>query len=256
MNVLVLGCGAIGSAVARAADRMEGVTGLLVFDAVAGAAPRLASTLARGRAVATLDEGLAACDLVVECASQEAVVAHGERVLLAGKDLVLLSVGALGDDALRARLEAAARRTGRRVHVPSGAVAGVDGLRAAAEAGVDEVVLTTSKPPAGLGVDAQSATTLFEGPAREAVKRYPKNVNVAATLALAGVGFDRTRVRIVADPALARNTHRIEVRGAFGEMTLTVANEPFPENPKTSWLAALSAIALLRRLVSPIVVGS
>lgn len=256
MRVLVLGCGSIGAAVAHAADRMDGVTGLVLVDAVPRAAERLAATLTRAHAATSVDEGLAVCDLVVECASQEAVAAHAERALLAGKDVVLLSVGALGDDVLRARLEAAARKTKRRVHVPSGAVAGVDGLRAAAEAEVWEVVLTTSKPPAGLGVAVDAPTVVFEGPAREAVKRYPKNVNVAATLALAGVGFDRTRVRIVADPALARNLHRVEVRGAFGEMTITVANEAFPENPKTSWLAALSAIALLRRLVAPISVGT
>ena len=111
------------------------------------------------------------------------------------------------------------------------------------------MTLTTAKPPAGFGLGSIDAPrTLFEGPAREAVARYPKNVNVAAAVALAGLGFDRTRVRVVADPALTENTHTIEARGAFGSLRFRVENRPFPDHPATSRLAALAAVALVRRL--------
>ncbi|HLE97452.1 MAG TPA: aspartate dehydrogenase [Candidatus Thermoplasmatota archaeon] len=257
MRLLVLGCGTIGRALTQAVDAILDVTEVLCFDEERDVARALESAVPKARAVASLEEGLARCDLVVECASQAAVHAYAERVLAAGKDLVVLSVGALADDALRGRLLAAARASGRRIHVPSGALAGLDGVHAAAVAGLEEVVLTTSKPPAALGLpaDLEAARVVFDGPAREAVARFPKNVNVAATLALAGLGLDRTRVRIVADPALKRNRHELLARGPSGEVRVMVDNEPFPENPRTSWLAALSAIALVRRLVSPLQIG-
>jgi aspartate dehydrogenase len=140
-------------------------------------------------------------------------------------------------------------------------------LRSARVAGLDEVVLTTSKPPRALagapyfaerGVDVGSVrerTVIFEGPAIEAVRHFPANVNVAATVSLAGIGPERTRVRVVADPSLAGNVHELSARGAFGEMTLRLANLPSPDNPKTSLLACLSPLACLRRLADPIQVG-
>jgi aspartate dehydrogenase len=119
------------------------------------------------------------------------------------------------------------------------------------------VTLVTAKPPEGFGLtDVREARVLYEGPAEEAVKRYPKNVNVAAALSLAGMGFQLTRVRIVADPALTANTHTIVAKGSFGELTCRVENRPSPENPASSHLASLAVLALVRRMVAPVTVGT
>jgi len=193
-------------------------------------------------------------DLVVEAASQEAVGQYAESFLRKGQDLMVMSVGALVDEKLLGSLRKAAEKTGAKLVLPSGAIAGLDGLRSANVGRIDEVTLTTTKPPAGLGVDVKEKAILFEGPAREAVKKFPKNVNVAATLSLAGIGFDKTKVRVVADPAVKDNRHEIFVRGEFGEMRVQVDNVPSPQNPKTSYLAAMSAIAAIKRFKESIVV--
>jgi aspartate dehydrogenase len=141
--------------------------------------------------------------------------------------------------------------------IPSGAIGGLDAIRAAAEAGLTEVTLVTAKPPEGFGLHGLTeAKVLYEGNATEAVAKFPKNVNVAAALSLAGMGFEKTHVRIVADPALTANTHTIVAKGAFGEMTCKVENRPSPENPASSYLASLAALALIRRFVAPIQVGN
>ena len=138
-------------------------------------------------------------------------------------------------------------QTGR-VHVPSGAIGGLDALSAAALAGVDEVVLTTRKNPKALDVDYGEEKVVYEGDAEEAARRFPREMNVAATLALT-VKPTRVKVRVVSDPLVHRNTHEISVKWRFGEMFLRFANDPHPENPRTSALAAWSAISLLRKLL-------
>ncbi|MGH8689794.1 MAG: aspartate dehydrogenase [Burkholderiales bacterium] len=205
---------------------------------------------------------------VVEAASHEAVREHLVGLLDAGVSVVVLSAGALADDALRRDAEAAAARSGALFYVPSGGIGGLDALKTACEAGVDEVSIQVAKPPAAwkgipyverLGVDLDKlpgATTLFEGPAREGVPHFPQNVNIAAVLSVAGIGMDRTRLKVVADPALALNTHTIRVSGATGRITLVLENVPAPENPKTSWLACYSAIAALRSLQSRVRYGT
>jgi len=161
--------------------------------------------------------------------------------------IVVMSVGGLLDVNLDA--------DGPVIHAPSGALGGLDAIQAMAIAGLDEVTLTTRKPPAGLGMDVTEETLLFEGSAREVIAKYPKNVNVAVALSLAGIGPDLTRVRLVADPAITRNTHHVVARGAAGEVEFTSRNVPSPDNPATSYLAALSAIALLKKLASRLQVG-
>jgi len=152
--------------------------------------------------------------------------------------------------------------------VPSGGIGGLDALRTACLAGVDEVSIQVAKPPAAwrgiafverLGIDLQKlreSTLLFDGPAREGVPHFPQNVNIAAVLALAGIGMDRTRLKVVADPALSLNTHTIRVSGKSGRFTVVLENVPSPDNPKTSWLACYSALAALRTLGSRIRYGS
>jgi aspartate dehydrogenase len=206
-------------------------------------------------------------DLVVEAASQNAVRQYAVAVLEAGADLLIMSVGALADRALMARITDTAERHGRRVHLPAGAIGGLDVLRAAALDRLDEVTLVTSKPPRALAgapffethpVDLGALTertVIFEGAAAEAVRLFPANVNVAAVLSLAGIGPERTRMQVVADPTLDRNVHEVFARGSFGELHLRLANVPSPTNPKSSFLACLSGLATLRRLAAPVQIG-
>ncbi|XUH02987.1 aspartate dehydrogenase [Bordetella pertussis] len=196
-------------------------------------------------------------DLVVEAAGQQAIAEHAEGCLTAGLDMIICSAGALADDALRARLIAAAEAGGARIRVPAGAIAGLDYLQAVAGRDDAEVVYESRKPVAawraelpGMGIDPDTlaeSRTLFSGPAREAALRFPKNLNVAATLALAGIGMTRTRVEVVVDPQARGNQHRIQVRSPLGEMQIELVNAPSPANPKTSWLVAQSVLATIRR---------
>lgn len=207
-------------------------------------------------------------DVVVEAAAQEVVRQWAIPVLEQNLDLLVMSVGALADPAFYEEVTAAVRKTRRRLYVPSGAVGGMDILRAAGIVGLEEVRLVTSKPPRALAgapffksnaVDLEAITerqVIFSGTAEEAVKLFPQNVNVAAVLSLAGLGAARTMVEVVADPTLDCNLHEVVARGNFGEMRLQLANVPSPANPKTSFLACLSPLALLRRLSEPIWIGS
>jgi aspartate dehydrogenase len=194
---------------------------------------------------------------VVEAAGVSAVQEHVPCLLAAGLDVIVLSTGALGDPDVRCRVEQAAAGAGAgRLVLPSGAIAGLDALRAAALSDqLDEVVLTTTKPARAVAGADEVADTLFDGRASEAVVRYPKNINVAATVALAGVGFERTRVVLRVDPALARARHQIVARGGFGRLELTSESEPATGNPASSRLAALSAVDALDRLGDGIRVG-
>lgn len=199
---------------------------------------------------------------IVEAASHEAVQAHLVEILQAGVSVIVLSAGAMADDRLRNDAEAASGRSGAQLYVPSGGIGGLDALKAACAAGVDSVSIQVAKPPAAwkdiafveaLGIDLDALTgacTLFKGTAREGVPHFPQNVNIAAVLSLAGIGFDRTQLEVVADPALTRNTHTIRVTGKTGRFTVVLENVPSPDNPKTAWLACYSALAVLRSMVS------
>jgi len=207
-------------------------------------------------------------EVVVEAASHDAVREYGEVVLKKGVALIVLSAGALCDDALRKKLERAAEKSGALLSVPSGGIGGLDALKAACVAGVDEVTIAVTKPPAAwkgipyverLGIDLdglRAPRVLFEGPARDGVPHFPANVNIAAVLSMAGIGFDRTRLKVVADPALKYNTHLINVRGKTGSFSIKLENVPAPENPKTAWLACYSALAALKAARSPVRYGT
>ena len=202
-------------------------------------------------------------DLVVECASQSAVQDHGPAILQAGMDLMVISVGAFADPVLAGNLEKAAKQGQCRVIVPSGALAGLDAIGAASLDDLESVTLSTRKPPiawdgapgvAGIDLSAvDKPTVIFSGSARDAARAFPKNANVAAALALAGIGLDATQVTLVADPDAKRNSHHVEAAGAFGRLSVTVEAVPSPDNPKTSYLAALSIIKTLDRLTDPVV---
>ncbi|RAP63634.1 aspartate dehydrogenase [Achromobacter sp. HZ01] len=216
--------------------------------------------------LATLDDLLSwRPDLVVEMAGQPAVQQYGEACLEAGLDMVICSVGALADDGLLARLIAAAERGRARIRVPSGAVAGLDYLQALAGRADAQVVYESRKPVAAwraellaLGIDPETldaSRVLFNGPAREAALRFPKNLNVAATLALAGVGMERTRVEVVVDPLACGNQHTVRVTSPLGDMQIQLVNAPAPTNPKTSWLVAQSVLSTIRRHLASFTIG-
>jgi aspartate dehydrogenase len=207
-------------------------------------------------------------DVVVEAASHDAVRAHLVDLLSAGISVIVLSGGALVDDKLRAASEKAAEENQALLYVPSGGIGSLDALKAACIAGVDEVTIQVAKPPAAwkkiefvetlrVNLDAlKEAEVLFEGPAREGVPHFPQNVNIAAVLSMAGIGFDRTRLRVVADPGLTFNTHTIRIRGASGNITIVLENVPSPDNPKTAWLACYSALAALKLVNSKVRYGT
>ena len=207
-------------------------------------------------------------DVVVEAASHDALREYGEAILRKGSALIVLSGGALADDKVRARLERAAAKGGAVLYVPSGGIGGLDALKAACVAGANEVTIAVTKPPQAwkgipyverLGVNLETLrgpTTLFEGPARQGVPLFPANVNIAAVLSMAGIGFDRTRLKVVAVPGLTHNTHFIEIRGRAGNISVKLENVPAPENPKTAWLACYSALAALKAFNSPVRYGT
>lgn len=188
--------------------------------------------------------------LVVECAGHAAVDQHSEAVLAAGCDLMIVSIGALAQTARYDRLRALAARYDRQIVLPSGAIAGIDWLAAAQRSGLDRVTYRSRKPPsAWRGTPAESlvdldaidqARTFFSGNARDAALQYPQNANVAATVALAGVGFEATEVQLIADPRAEGNLHEIEASGAVGTLALRVLGAPDPNNPKTSMMTAFS----------------
>lgn len=265
MKVGVAGLGVIGRAVCRALD--DGIPGLALVAATArdrAKGERFLATLHRPVPFLALDELVGAADLVVEASTQAHLAELAPRALGAGKDLVVLSCGALLGREDWVKLAAEKRC---RILVPSGAIAGLDGVKGARVGAVTSVTMETRKPPQGLagapgiverGIDLgalREETLVFEGPATEACRAFPANVNVLAALSLAGIGPDRTRTRIYAVPGLRHNKHRVRIEGEFGTLTIEVENVP-SENPRTGKLSYLSTIALLRDLGASLRVGT
>jgi aspartate dehydrogenase len=267
-NFGLIGCGAMGTTIAEAFDAGK-IPGRLacVYDADRNRAQALAKKLKSPPEICpdarTLIEK---SDFVVEAASQDAVKEHMLEAVRSGKGCLIMSVGALMDQKLMGRLKAESAKTGAAIHLPSGAIAGVDGLLSAACGTIEEVTLTTTKPPAGLkdvkylvdkGIDVDlitQPTIVYDGTASEAVSLFPKNINVSAIVSIAS--GRNAKVRIIADPKAKTNVHEIRVRGSFGEITTRTSNVPSPANPKTSYLAALSAIAALKKITENVRAGN
>jgi aspartate dehydrogenase len=264
-TVAVGGLGAIGLPVVRALD--GGVDGLRLIAVAARdearARDRVAGFADPPRVVKLHD--LAEADIVVEAVPAALFEQIAMPVIEAGRILVPASVGALLP---RMDLVRRAQHTGARIVIPTGALLGLDAVRAAAEGPVESVTLETRKPPAGLrgapylvenGIEIDGITApcrVFEGTAFDAARGFPANVNVAAALALAGIGPARTRVEIWADPTVTRNTHTVRLEAEAARFTMTIEGVPSPENPRTGKLTPLSVLACLRGLVSTLKVGS
>jgi aspartate dehydrogenase len=264
-HIALIGCGTIGKEIAYAVDsgKIKDASIVSLLDKIKGAAEELLSNLHNSKPHAYSDfvefvssPSFRDADVVVEAASQDAVNRFCKTILEKGKSLIIMSVGALADQRLWSELQDRAIRNRGRIYVPTGAIAGIDAIRSVKDL-IESVTLTTTKSPkALLGApffDSESdlvklneKTLIYEGDANDAVKKFPSNVNVAAVLGLAGVGIVNTKVKIIVDPTTDRNNHDITVNGKFGEMTISVSNVPSPNNPKTSFLAVLSAIECLR----------
>lgn len=262
MRLALVGCGAIGTALLGLLGHDDEITvaAIVLRDPAKVPASAARACPSATYATAVPPEGI---DLVLEAAGHGAITQHVLPALARGVPAIVCSVGALSTAGLPQALEAAARAGGTQLQLIPGAIGAIDALTAAAVGGLDTVRYTGSKPPqAWKGTPAEQShdldalavpTLVFEGSAREAAARYPKNANVAATVALGGIGLDRTEVRLVADPGAAMNTHRLEASGAFGRFDFTAHNAPLPANPKTSALTVYSAVRALRQRVSPVV---
>ncbi|HLT27617.1 MAG TPA: aspartate dehydrogenase [Zeimonas sp.] len=262
LRVGLVGYGAIGRVVADALASSSGIE-------LVGAVVRSARASQVGRPTLPLFTSVESLldrspRLVLECAGHAALHAHGPSMLEAGVDLLVASVGALADAALLERLQRAAGQGGARISIPAGALAGLDALAAARPAGLDEVEYIGRKAPKAwrgtpaeerLDLDRVGAPIVFyEGTAREAALAFPQNANVVAAVALAGVGFERTHVRLMVDPGEPRNCHVVRARGAFGELETRVVAHTLPANPKTSMLAPWSLVRAVRNRVETLVV--
>lgn len=267
LTVGIGGLGAIGLAVARALDRgeLEGLRLAAVSARDVAKARRSMADFRTELPVVALGELAGHADVVVECAPAAVFAEVAGPAVDGGRIFLPISVGAL----LRHMdLVDRARRSGARIVVPTGALIGLDAVRAAAEGSIREVRLVTRKPPLGLagapyliengiGIEGLSEPKrVFEGSARDGAAGFPANVNVAAALSLAGIGPDATRLEIWADPSVTRNTHTITVDADSARFTMTIENVPSEENPKTGKITALSVIATLRRLTAPMVAGT
>ena len=258
----LLGCGAIGTQIAIAID-----TGIIpaklthIFDEDKEKSSSLASKLKNKPEVVENVHLLSSnpVDLVVEAASQEAVSDNALSILQNRKDLVIMSSGALLDESVFEIISDACKDLKKTVYLPSGAISGIDAIKSVKNE-LDSVVLTTTKHPNSLkGAkffedfkidldDIKEPSTIFEGTASEAVRLFPKNINVSALLSISGLGSHETIVKIIADPNTTKNTHEIIARGKFGQISTKIENVPDSNNPRTSRLAILSAIETIRSI--------
>ncbi|HEX2408587.1 MAG: aspartate dehydrogenase [Nitrososphaerales archaeon] len=269
-NISIIGCGAIGSELALSVDRMmiENVNISSFLDIKLENAEILKSKLSNNNPIVfnnfsdyIKSDTFKDVDLVVEAASQNALTSYLNPIILLKKDILVMSVGAFANPDFFSQVIKNVEKNDINLYVPSGAIAGIDAIKSV-RSSISYVTLTTTKNPnslkdspffkkTNLTVDSiKKRTLLFEGSAIEAVQNFPANVNVAALLGLAGIGVEKTKVNVIADPSLRINKHEIKVIGKFGELIVRVKNVPSPTNPKTSYLAILSVIESLRSITT------
>lgn len=258
LKIGIVGCGVIGEKIARAIvkDFAQDASLAAICDIDKDKAENLKNALGGKIEVCPLDKLIGKSDFVVEAASAGVSADIAAKAIAAKRAILVMSVGGLLD---REDIFQKARNNGVCLHLPSGAICGLDGVKAAKISGIKKAVLTTRKPVKSLPerfskIDKE--TIIFQGSARQAVKDFPQNINVAAALSLAGIGADKTWVRIIASPEYTRNTHEIEIDSGAGSIITRTENIPSPDNPKTSYLAVLSAIAVLRGVFDKVKVGT
>lgn len=268
IKIGIIGCGAIGSEIAAAIDRDFKKEAVLtaISDININKAEAVKKKLKTKPDVLSAAALIRKSDLVVEAASAKASADIAKAVISAKKDIMIMSVGGIIRD--YAALFNLAGKNGCRVYLPSGAICGLDGVKAASLGRIDSAGLTTRKPPDGFkgapfveknkidlnGIKGE--TKIFEGNALEAIEGFPANINVSCALSIAGIGPEKTVVRIITSPEYKTNMHEIVVEGEFGKLTAKTENVPSPNNPRTSYLAILSAIAVLRQILGPAKVGT
>jgi len=266
LKIGIVGCGTIGSELAMAIEQecKDKASLVALCDSEKQKATFLASKLPDSPPILPLKELIEECDLVVEAASASISSEVARRALLASKDVMVMSVGGLVDS----DIFELANEKHCHIYMPSGAICGLDGVKNSVMGKISRVTLTTRKPPRGLEgapyvvqnkIDLSSIseeTIIFEGNAMEAIRGFPKNVNVAITLSFAGIGPAKTRVKIICSPEYTTNSHEIEVEGEFGRLTTKTENVPAPQNPRTSYMAILSAIATLKGMLDYVKVGT
>ena len=261
----IVGCGTIGRALVSAVHNGKLCVHIAgVSSRTESSAREFLSSFKNPPSYLPLEKLIAASDLIIEAAGGVVVPGLAREVFAAGKDLMVISAGALLD---HPEIIEQSRQTGCRLYAPSGAIAGLDGIKSACVGQIIHVTMTTRKPPDGLegapylvqnGISLAGLNQekeIFSGSAREACKGFPANVNVSAAVSLAGIGPDRTRIRILAVPGLKRNCHDIEVEGEFGRLHVHIENIP-SENPKTGKLTALSIIRSVQDVVDPVRIGT
>ena len=267
MKVGIVGCGTIGREVASKLDfrAVKGVDLGALSSRDLGRAMEFARTLNTPPPVVPLDDLVDKVDLVMESAGGHAVESIAMATLSKGKDLMVISCGALLE---RDDLVELAQQKGANIYAPSGAIAGLDGVMGACGGRIDSLTMVTRKPPEGLKgapgmvgnpVDLDTLTeaaVVFEGPVVEACRQFPANVNVSAAFSMAGLGPRDTILRIIADPAISRNTHEIIVTGEFGILQMKIENVPSESNPRTGIITAMSALATLKKIASPLKIGT
>jgi aspartate dehydrogenase len=264
-SIGIVGCGTIGRALLTAVE--NGALGVCVAGVTSRTEKSARDFLSNFKSAPpylSLPKLVSASDLVIEAAGGSVVPDLAREVFAGGKELMVISVGALLD---HPEIIEKSRQSGCRLYVPSGAIAGLDGIKSACVGPITHVTMTTRKPPNGLEgapylvqnrislAGLKEEKEIFSGSAREACKGFPANVNVSAAVSLAGIGADRTRIRILAVPGLKRNCHDIEVEGEFGRLHLHIENVP-SENPKTGKLTALSIIRSVQDVVDPVRIGT
>jgi len=273
LRIGIIGCGAIGTSLAEAID-----TGVInkaklvaVYDIENSRIKNLIKKLNdKPKDYEKFETFLTESDsdIVIEAASQEAVLLYTEKIISSNKDIMIMSAGALLNEEFLNNIKKLTEEYGRHVYVPSGAIGGLDVLKAAKINGLKKVTLTTRKNPESLKNSPyfqmmtknkdilNESSIIFEGAANDAVKLFPANVNVSAILSLAGLGGANTIVRIISDPSINKNIHELDIQGSFGSTKIILENSIHPSNPKTSYLAVLSAIEMLRSISEKVVIGT
>ncbi len=251
VRIGLLGCGNVGRIITTHQDGFEVIA---VFDQLPEHAESLAS-LSGAKPYSDFDQFIAEdFDICVEAASIAAVRAYALTAIERGKDMVILSVGALADNAFRTHLISVAQERKHKIHIPSGAIMGLDNLKVGQISQINTILLRTTKSPESLGMSVRTRTLAFKGKANECVKQFPKNINVSVAIALATA--HEVQVELWADPSVDKNIHEIFVTGEFGEAYTKITNLPSPDNPATSYLAALSVLSLLKNIDNPLVIGA